>query len=102
MIFVVFIVANLLLMAALFAFGMYQFLQVEEKRKRSRLLTDAGVDVTELQALVGAEDRQEEAVSSADERGRCRPLHRRVRAGAFGWRIRRRRIVRETLATISM
>lgn len=62
MIFVFFIVANLLLMAALFAFGMYQFMQVEEKRKRSRLLTDAGVDVAELQALLGA-DRQEEAVS---------------------------------------
>ena len=62
MIFVLFIVANLLLMAALFAFGMYQFMQVEEKRKRSRLLTDAGVDVAELQTLLG-EDRQEEAVS---------------------------------------
>lgn len=62
MIFVLFIVANLLLMAALFAFGMYQFMQVEEKRKRSRLLTDAGVDVAELQALLGA-DRQEEAVN---------------------------------------
>jgi len=61
-IFVIFIVANLLLMAALFAFGMYQFMQVEEKRKRSRLLTDAGVDITELQALVGA-DKQEEAVT---------------------------------------
>lgn len=62
MIFVLFIVANLVLMAALFAFGMYQFLQVEEKRKRSRLLSDAGVDVAELQALL-VEDRQEEAVS---------------------------------------
>ncbi len=62
MIFVLFIIANLLLMAALFAFGMYQFMQVEEKRKRSRLLTDAGVDLAELQALL-VEDRQEEAVS---------------------------------------
>ena len=44
MIFVLFIVANLLLMAALFAFGMYQFMQVEEKRKRSKLLLDAGLD----------------------------------------------------------
>jgi len=61
-IFVLFIIANLLLMAALFAFGMYQFMQVEEKRKRSRLLTDAGVDLAELQALL-VEDRQEEAVS---------------------------------------
>lgn len=62
MIFVLFIVVNLLLMVALFAFGVYQFMQVEEKRKRSRLLTDAGIDTAELQALVQA-DRQEEAVS---------------------------------------
>ena len=62
MIFVLFIVANLLLMAALFAFGMYQFMQVEEKRKRSRLLLDAGLDLAELQALVGA-DKQDEAVN---------------------------------------
>lgn len=60
MIFVLFIVANLLLMAALFAFGVYQFMQVEEKRKRSRLLTDAGIDTAELQALVQA-DRLDEA-----------------------------------------
>ncbi len=60
MIFVLFIVANLLLMAALFAFGVYQFMQVEEKRKRSRLLADAGIDTAELQALVQA-DRIEEA-----------------------------------------
>lgn len=62
MIFVLFIVANLLLMATLFAFGMYQFMQVEEKRKRSKLLLDAGLDITELQALVGA-DKHDEAVS---------------------------------------
>jgi len=61
-IFVLFIVANLLLMATLFAFGMYQFMQVEEKRKRSKLLLDAGLDITELQALVGA-DKHDEAVS---------------------------------------
>lgn len=60
MIFVLFIVVNLLLMAALFAFGVYQFMQVEEKRKRSRLLTDAGIDTAELQALVQA-DRLDEA-----------------------------------------
>ena len=60
MIFVLFIVVNLLLMAALFAFGVYQFMQVEEKRKRSRLLADAGIDTAELQALVQA-DRIEEA-----------------------------------------
>ena len=62
MIFILFIVANLLLMAALFAFGMYQFMQVEEKRKRSKLLFEAGLDLAELQALVCA-DRQEEAVN---------------------------------------
>ncbi|MCY3797069.1 MAG: hypothetical protein OXG84_04645 [Chloroflexi bacterium] len=60
MIFVLFIVLNLLLMAALFAFGLYQFMQVEEKRKRSRLLADAGIDTAELQALVQA-DRLDEA-----------------------------------------
>jgi hypothetical protein len=59
-IFVLFIVANLLLMAALFAFGVYQFMQVEEKRKRSRLLADAGIDTAELEALVQA-DRLDEA-----------------------------------------
>ena len=62
MIFVLFIVVNLLLMAALFAFGMYQFLQVEEKRKRSRLFTDADLDIAELQALVSA-DRHDDAVN---------------------------------------
>lgn len=61
MIFVLFILANLLLMASLFAFGMYQFMQIEEKRKRSKLLIDAGLDLAELQALVGA-DRHDEAV----------------------------------------
>ena len=60
MIFVLFIVVNLLLMAALFAFGVYQFMQVEEKRKRSRLLADAGIDTAELEALVHA-DRLDEA-----------------------------------------
>ena len=62
MIFVIFIVLNLLLMASLFAFGMYLFMQVEDKRKRGRLLTEAGVDISELQDLVGA-DRSDEAVS---------------------------------------
>jgi len=46
-IFVLFIVVNLLLMATLFALGMYQFMQVEEKRKRSKLLLDAGLDITD-------------------------------------------------------
>ncbi len=62
MIFVLFIIVNLLLMGALFAFGMYQFMQVEEKRKRGRLLSDAGVDIAEMQALMGA-DKRDEAVS---------------------------------------
>lgn len=62
MIFVLFIVVNLLLMASLFAFGMYQFMQIEEKRKRRKLLIDAGLDMAELQALVVA-DRYDEAVS---------------------------------------
>lgn len=61
MIFVLFILANLLLMTTLFAFGVYQFLQVEEKRKRSKLLIDAGLDADELRALLGA-DRHDEAV----------------------------------------
>ena len=60
MIFVLFIVVNLLLMAGLFAFGVYQFMQVEEKRKRNRLLADGGIDTAELQALVQA-DRLDEA-----------------------------------------
>ena len=60
MIFVLFIIVNLLLMAALFAFGVYQFMQVEEKRKRSRLLADAGIDTADLEALVQA-DRLDEA-----------------------------------------
>lgn len=62
MIFVLFIVLNLLLMAALFAYGMYQFMQVEEKRKRGKLLIDAGLDLAELQALLSA-DRHDEAVN---------------------------------------
>lgn len=61
MIFVLFIVVNLLLMTTLFAFGVYQFLQVEEKRKRSKLLIDAGLDADELRDLLGA-DRHDEAV----------------------------------------
>lgn len=61
-IFLLFIIVNLLLMAALFAFGMYQFMQVEEKRKRGRLLSDAAVDITELQDLLGA-NKHEEAVN---------------------------------------
>jgi hypothetical protein len=58
-IFLLFIVFNLLLMATLFAFGFYQFMQVEEKRKRSKLLLDAGMDIAELQALVDADQHDE-------------------------------------------
>jgi len=60
-IFVLFILVNLLLMTTLFAFGVYQFLQVEEKRKRNKLLIDAGLDADELRALLSA-DRQDEAI----------------------------------------
>ena len=62
MVFLLFIVLNLLLMATLFAVGVYQFMQVEEKRKRSKLLLDAGMDVAELQALVNA-DKYDEALN---------------------------------------
>ncbi|MCY3831827.1 MAG: hypothetical protein OXG85_02350 [Chloroflexi bacterium] len=61
MIFALFIVLNLLLMAALFVFGMYQFMQVEDKRKRSKLLLDSGMEAAELKALADA-DRRDEAV----------------------------------------
>jgi len=60
-IFLVFIIVNLLLMAALFLVGVYQFMQVEEKRKRSKLLLDAGLEAAELQALLDA-DRYDEAL----------------------------------------
>ncbi len=58
----VFIIVNLLLMAALFLVGVYQFMQVEEKRKRSKLLLDAGLEAAELQALLDA-DRYDEALN---------------------------------------
>ncbi len=51
---------NLLLMCALFAYGVYQFLQVEEKRKSRDVLLQGGMDAAELRALLGA-GRQEEA-----------------------------------------
>ena len=59
---ILFFVVNFLLMATLFAFGVYQFMQVEEKRKRSKMLLDAGMDEVELHALVQA-DRYDEALS---------------------------------------
>ena len=57
-----FFALNLVLMAALFAYGVYQFMQVEEKRKGRRVLAEANLDARELQALVQAE-RQEEALA---------------------------------------
>lgn len=57
-----FFALNLVLMATLFVFGVYQFMQVEEKRKRRRLLADANLNESELQALVQAE-RHEEALT---------------------------------------
>lgn len=57
-----FFVFNLVLMATLFAFGVYQFMQVEEKRKGRRLLAEANLDAAELRALVRAE-RHEEALT---------------------------------------
>lgn len=58
----VFFVFNLLLMSAVFVYGMYQFMQVEEKRKRRKLLAQAALDETELAALLKA-DRYDEALS---------------------------------------
>lgn len=57
-----FFALNLVLMAALFAYGVYQFMQVEEKRKGRRILAEANLDARELQALVQAE-RHEEALA---------------------------------------
>ena len=62
MFFVVFILVNLLLMGALFAFGVYQFMQVEAKRKCRRLLAEASLDAGELRDLIQAE-RYDEALS---------------------------------------
>ncbi|MCY3780137.1 MAG: hypothetical protein OXG78_07510 [Chloroflexi bacterium] len=58
----VFFVFNLLLMGAVFLYGMYQFMQVEEKRKRRKLLAQAALDETELSALIQAE-RYDEALA---------------------------------------
>ena len=62
MILVLFIVVNLSLMAVLFAFGVYQFMQVEAKRKCRELLAEASLDEEELGALIST-DRYEEALS---------------------------------------
>ena len=58
----VFFVFNLLLMGAVFVYGMYQFMQVEEKRKRRKLLAQAALDETALSALIQAE-RYDEALA---------------------------------------
>ncbi len=59
--FILFIAFNLLLMGALFALGVYQFMQVEEQRKGRKLLAGAAVDDAELRQLVLAQ-RHDEAV----------------------------------------
>ena len=56
-----FIALNLLLMVTLFAVGVYQFMQVEEKRKRRKLLAGGDVSETELRELLRA-DRHDEAL----------------------------------------
>ena len=62
MFFVVFILVNILLMGTLFAFGVYQFMQIEAKRKCRRLLAEASLDKAELRALLQAE-RYDEALA---------------------------------------
>lgn len=57
----VFFIFNLLLMGAVFFYGVYQFMQVEEKRKRRRLLTHIALDESELSALRQSE-RYDEAI----------------------------------------
>ncbi len=58
----VFFIFNLLLMGAVFVYGMYQFMQVEEKRKRRDLLAQVDLDEAELSALLQAQ-RYDEALS---------------------------------------
>lgn len=48
----VFFFLNLLLMGAVFAFGVYQFMQVEAKRKRRKLLAEAALDEAELSGIL--------------------------------------------------
>ena len=57
-----FIAFNLVLMLSLFAYGVYQFLQVEEKRKGRQLFADCVLDETEFRALIQAE-RFDEALA---------------------------------------
>lgn len=50
---------NLLLMGGVFLYGMYQFMQVEEKRKVRNLLAQAALDEAELSALLRAQQYDE-------------------------------------------
>ena len=62
MIIIIIVGINLLLMGAVFMYGMYQFMQVEEKRKRRDLLAHVALDEAELSALLQAQ-RYDEALS---------------------------------------
>ena len=55
MIVLVFVVFNLLLMTGLFLYGMYQFMQIEEKRKRRSLWAETALDEAELARLLHAD-----------------------------------------------
>ena len=59
MIIIIIVGINLLLMGAVFMYGMYQFMQVEEKRKRRNLLAQAALDETELLALMQDESYED-------------------------------------------
>ena len=61
MLLVLLIVINVALMTTLFLYGVYQFMQVEEKRKRNQLQLDSRTDIAELEALM-SQDRYEEAL----------------------------------------
>ena len=55
----VFFVFNLLLMSAVFLYGMYQFMQVEEKRKRRDIFAQAALDEAALNSLIQSEGYDE-------------------------------------------
>lgn len=67
MFFILIIVVNLLLMGTLFAYGVYQFMQIEAKRKCRTLFAEASLDEKELSALINAE-RYDEALSRLMQR----------------------------------
>lgn len=67
MFFILFILVNILLMGTLFAVGVYQFMQIETKRKCRKLLAEAALDEGELSALMRAE-RYDEALSRLMQR----------------------------------